>query len=123
MCECYQIGGPFIAEDPDCPVHGVGGYAERLEATEARIAELEATLARILALTPVAANARTAQDLHLTVKAIADSAIHNHQRTDVDDELVEIARLICHAPWACKNVCDGCKVRAQTIITIRGGRM
>lgn len=22
MCECYKIGGPFIAEDPDCPVHG-----------------------------------------------------------------------------------------------------
>lgn len=22
MCECYQIGGPFIAEDPDCPIHG-----------------------------------------------------------------------------------------------------
>jgi hypothetical protein len=21
-CECYQIGGPFIAEDPDCPIHG-----------------------------------------------------------------------------------------------------
>jgi hypothetical protein len=22
MCECHQIGGPFIAEDPNCPVHG-----------------------------------------------------------------------------------------------------
>lgn len=22
MCKCFQIGGPFIAEDPDCPVHG-----------------------------------------------------------------------------------------------------
>lgn len=22
MCECFQIGGPFISEDPDCPVHG-----------------------------------------------------------------------------------------------------
>jgi len=22
MCECYQIGGRFIAEDPECPVHG-----------------------------------------------------------------------------------------------------
>jgi hypothetical protein len=21
-CECYKIGGRFIAEDPDCPVHG-----------------------------------------------------------------------------------------------------
>jgi hypothetical protein len=23
MCECYQIGGRFIAEDPDCEVHGI----------------------------------------------------------------------------------------------------
>lgn len=22
-CQCFQIGGPFIAEDPDCPAHGV----------------------------------------------------------------------------------------------------
>lgn len=22
MCQCYQIGGPFIAEDPDCSEHG-----------------------------------------------------------------------------------------------------
>lgn len=21
---CFDIGGPWIAEDPDCPVHGVG---------------------------------------------------------------------------------------------------
>lgn len=21
-CQCHQIGGPFIAEDPDCEVHG-----------------------------------------------------------------------------------------------------
>jgi hypothetical protein len=27
MCDCYKIGGPWIAEDPNCPVHG----------TEARI--------------------------------------------------------------------------------------
>lgn len=22
MCECYKIGGRFIAEDPECPIHG-----------------------------------------------------------------------------------------------------
>lgn len=22
MCDCFKIGGPWIAEDPDCPVHG-----------------------------------------------------------------------------------------------------
>jgi hypothetical protein len=27
MCDCYRIGGPWIAEDPNCPTHG----------TEARI--------------------------------------------------------------------------------------
>ena len=31
MCDCYRIGGPFIAEDPDCPTHG----------TEARAAQRE----------------------------------------------------------------------------------
>ncbi len=23
MCDCYKIGGPWIAEDPNCPVHGI----------------------------------------------------------------------------------------------------
>jgi len=34
MCECYQIGGPWIAEDPSCPVHGEAsvGRTERIEA-------------------------------------------------------------------------------------------
>lgn len=22
MCDCFKIGGPWIAEDPNCPVHG-----------------------------------------------------------------------------------------------------
>lgn len=47
MCECYKIGGPWIAEDPDCPVHG---YEARIRDREreqdddrmnARILELE----------------------------------------------------------------------------------
>jgi uncharacterized protein YlxW (UPF0749 family) len=29
-CECYQVGGRFIAEDPDCPAHGV--EAQRMAA-------------------------------------------------------------------------------------------
>lgn len=28
-CQCYQIGGPFIAEDPDCPAHGTYAQSER----------------------------------------------------------------------------------------------
>lgn len=31
MCECHQIGGPFIAEDPDCPIHGSEGILRRLD--------------------------------------------------------------------------------------------
>lgn len=31
-CECYTIGGPFIAEDPMCPIHGVAAQvAEQAE--------------------------------------------------------------------------------------------
>lgn len=47
MCECYKIGGPFIAEDPECPEHGYAARAEqaareRTETSqEARIAALE----------------------------------------------------------------------------------
>jgi len=31
MCECYQIGGPWIAEDPDCPEHGHAAVRRRNE--------------------------------------------------------------------------------------------
>lgn len=27
MCECHRIGGPWIAEDPDCVVHGTARVA------------------------------------------------------------------------------------------------
>lgn len=27
--QCYTIGGPWIAEDPDCPVHGASAVRER----------------------------------------------------------------------------------------------
>jgi hypothetical protein len=35
MCECFQIGGPFIAEDPDCPIHGI-----RSQGRDERLAEI-----------------------------------------------------------------------------------
>lgn len=28
-CQCYKIGGPFIAEDPDCPAHGYIAQLQR----------------------------------------------------------------------------------------------
>lgn len=33
MCNCYRIGGPFIAEDPDCYEHGTAAK-EREQQTE-----------------------------------------------------------------------------------------
>jgi hypothetical protein len=39
-CECYQIGGRFIAEDPDCPAHGTEAQRER-ELQERETARLE----------------------------------------------------------------------------------
>ena len=43
MCECYQVGGPWIAEDPDCPIHGA--YAQQQESV--RVDELEQLHQRI----------------------------------------------------------------------------
>jgi hypothetical protein len=34
MCECYRVGGRFIAEDPDCPTHGVLAVKEAYEAEQ-----------------------------------------------------------------------------------------
>lgn len=42
-CQCYRIGGPFIAEDPDCPVHGVTAQAEARR-REAIIQQLDTAL-------------------------------------------------------------------------------
>jgi hypothetical protein len=34
MCDCYQIGGPFIAEDPSCVEHGRSFVEGRATARE-----------------------------------------------------------------------------------------
>jgi len=31
MCECYQSGGRFIAEDPECQIHGSTAQAAQRE--------------------------------------------------------------------------------------------
>ena len=41
MCECYRIGGPFVAEDPSCPAHGEGGCVDEIDALEERVRRLE----------------------------------------------------------------------------------
>ena len=42
-CECHQIGGRFIAEDPDCPAHGREAQREDRRRQEV-IDELDAAL-------------------------------------------------------------------------------
>ncbi len=36
MCDCYRIGGPWIAEDPNCPTHGTEARIKRDEAESLR---------------------------------------------------------------------------------------
>lgn len=40
-CECYQIDGRFIAEDPDCPAHGREAQ-QREQEREEEMAKLRA---------------------------------------------------------------------------------
>jgi hypothetical protein len=40
MCDCFRIGGPFIAEDPECQVHGADATRQK-DASDKRLAELE----------------------------------------------------------------------------------
>ena len=42
MCDCYTIGGPWIAEDPDCPEHGTDSKIRRTQA-ESLIDEIDNT--------------------------------------------------------------------------------
>jgi hypothetical protein len=37
MCECYQIGGPWITYDPDCPAHGTEARARDEQQTDDRL--------------------------------------------------------------------------------------
>ena len=49
-CECYKIGGPFIAEDPNCPFHGTEAQMREEEAAakEASVqTEIDALKARV----------------------------------------------------------------------------
>lgn len=36
MCDCYRIGGPWIAEDPNCPAHGTEAQRKRKESAALR---------------------------------------------------------------------------------------
>lgn len=49
MCECYQVGGPWISEDPDCPTHGDEARSRATKAAnlEDEVERLEAEVARL----------------------------------------------------------------------------
>jgi hypothetical protein len=42
MCDCYRIGGPFIAEDPNCPAHGTEARRKHRAMYELRTSILRA---------------------------------------------------------------------------------
>lgn len=44
--QCYIIGGPFIAENPDCPVHGTEAQ-QRESCREQQREEIHAILCRV----------------------------------------------------------------------------
>ena len=46
-CECYQIGGPFIAEDPNCPIHGHNGLGMENDQLRDEIHLLKQTVAQL----------------------------------------------------------------------------
>lgn len=46
-CECFQVGGPWIAEDPNCPVHGRGGLGDQLEESQTEVESLRATIKKL----------------------------------------------------------------------------
>ena len=54
---CFEIGGPWISEDPNCPIHGIAAqrrqkdadeektvFLERIESLEKRIRYLESRI-------------------------------------------------------------------------------
>jgi hypothetical protein len=47
MCECFKIGGKFIAEDPDCPIHGAEAQ-EREQEEETRRTQIKNLAAEAL---------------------------------------------------------------------------
>jgi len=57
-CQCNRVGGPFVAEDPDCPAHGTEAKRrkERIEdlgeraKTETDVAVLREIVADLVVL-------------------------------------------------------------------------
>lgn len=67
----------------------------KLSASEAEVARKDAALQRLSELTPGRANARTPYDLHLTVKAIADTALARQEPEGCERQTVAGPCSIC----------------------------
>lgn len=76
MCDCYIIGGPWIAEDPNCPVHGREAVREReakeqeADEMEARIVDLETRIKELEEL--VGKQGKTIKNLVITSRRLVD---------------------------------------------------
>jgi hypothetical protein len=42
--QCHEVGEPWIAEDPNCPIHGINGIGEDLE----RIDDMRAVIRQLV---------------------------------------------------------------------------
>jgi hypothetical protein len=65
-CEhrCYEMGGPWITVDPDCPIHGTDAQAEQYARDERK----ESIHCRIR-------EAETVEDLKLILHAVVEELV------------------------------------------------
>lgn len=89
---CQKCAVPETTPARDGAVSVQGAREDVTQAGDGSDADLVATLERLIMLTPRRANASNAQDLHCSVRAIAESAIARHRlahtaRPDAGDEV------------------------------------
>ena len=71
MCDCYKVGGPWVAEDPHCPEHGYAAVKRQEREAEER-SELEDRIARLEAL--VQTQAETIAELKDEIQGMHEAA-------------------------------------------------
>lgn len=105
-CDCYKIGGPFIAEDPGCPMHGAGGIQHELDALKEENKNFRAASGHVVKLALESdqlrqqlAKAKTQNDDH--VAAIGqlqnDIAAANEERDEADAASAILAQKLADA--------------------------
>ena len=110
-CECYRIGGPFIAEDPNCPIHGYEAQAREKEERAYRESEEEKQnelLARIIALEekidamPQCAQPAPSVPVDLITDYLVSISAHvaHQEEPQAQAEIGELLRMLAAAPEA-----------------------